>query len=120
MAMQDAIVRYSEARAGDREVQIRVGIASGEVIVRSVGSDLRRDYSAVGVTTHVAARLEQAARPGAILITAETHRMAGSTVRAVPRGRITVKGLPDGVETYELLGNPSPRVTGSQNERWMP
>jgi class 3 adenylate cyclase len=81
-----------------------VGIASGEVIVRSVGSDLRRDYSAVGLTTHVAARLEQAARPGTILITADTHRLAGPTVQAVPRGRIAIKGLPDGVETYELLG----------------
>jgi Adenylate and Guanylate cyclase catalytic domain len=68
VAMQEAIARYSEARPGDREVQIRVGIASGEVIVRSVGSDLRRDCSAVGVTTHVAARLEQGAPPGAILI----------------------------------------------------
>jgi class 3 adenylate cyclase len=104
VAMQDAIARYSVALPRGREVQIRVGIASGEVIVRSVGSDLRRDYSAVGLTTHIAARLEQAARPGAILVTADTHRMAGSTVRAIPRGRVAVKGLPDGVETYELLG----------------
>ena len=104
VAMQDAIARYSGGRPGNREVQIRVGIASGEVIVRSVGSDLRRDYSAVGLTTHVAARLEQAARPGSVLITADTHRMAGPTVRAVQRGRVAVKGLPDGVETYELLG----------------
>ena len=104
VAMQDAIARYSVALPRGREVQIRVGIASGEVIVRSVGSDLRRDYSAVGLTTHVAARLEQAARPGTILVTADTHRMAGPTVRAVPRGRVAVKGLPDGVETYELLG----------------
>jgi class 3 adenylate cyclase len=109
VAMQDAIARYSVTlpRGRDREVQIRVGIASGEVIVRSVGSDLRRDYSAVGLTTHVAARLEQAAHPGAILITADTHRLAGPTVWAVPRGRIAIKGLPDGVETYELLGRTS-------------
>jgi class 3 adenylate cyclase len=106
VAMQDAIGRYSIALPRDREraVQIRVGIASGEVIVRSVGSDLRRDFSAVGLTTHVAARLEQAARPGTILITADTHRLAGPTIRAIPRGRIAVKGMPDGVETYELLG----------------
>src|SRR5262249_12952505 len=57
LEMRDAIARYSRtAPSGDREIQIRVGIASGEVIVRSVGSDLRRDYSAVGLTTHVAAR----------------------------------------------------------------
>jgi class 3 adenylate cyclase len=103
-AMQEAIARYSVALPPGRQVQIRVGIASGEVIVRSVGSDLRRDYSAVSLTTHVAARLEQAAHPGTILVTADTHRMAGPTVRAVPRGRVPVKGLPDGVEIYELLG----------------
>src|SRR5262245_43809533 len=104
VAMQDAIARYALAQAGHRQVRIRVGIASGEVIVRSVGSDLRRDYSAVGLTTHVAARLEQAARPGTILIAADTRRLAGRPLRAVPRGRIAVKGLPDGVDTYELLG----------------
>jgi class 3 adenylate cyclase len=104
MVMQDAIARYSGALPPGRQVQIRVGIASGEVIVRSVGSDLRRDYSAVGLTTHVAARLEQAARPGTILVTADTHRRAGPTVRAVERGPVVVKGLPEAVETYELLG----------------
>src|SRR5262245_9576558 len=106
VAMQAAIARYSGELLSDREVQIRVGIASGEVIVRSVGSDLRRDYSAVGLTTHVAARLEQAARPGSILVTADTHRMAGP-IRAIPRGRVAVKGLPDGVDTYELLSRAS-------------
>jgi len=45
--------------------------------------------------------------------------MAGSTIRAVPRGRIAVKGLPDGVETYELLG-PSRGVAAAHTERWMP
>jgi class 3 adenylate cyclase len=104
VAMQDAIARYAVALPPGREVQIRVGVASGEVIVRSVGSDLRRDYSAVGLTTHVAARLEQAARPGTILVTADTYRMAGPAVRAVPRRSVAVKGLPEEVETYELLG----------------
>jgi class 3 adenylate cyclase len=106
VAMQDAITRYAVAlrRGRGLDVQIRVGLASGEVIVRSVGSDLRRDYSAVGLTTHVAARLEQAARPGTILMTAGTRHLAGETVRAMPRGRIAIKGLPEAVEIYELLG----------------
>jgi class 3 adenylate cyclase len=107
VAMQTAIARYSATLGRDREIQIRVGIASGEVILRSVGSDLRRDYSAVGLTTHVAARLEQAARPGTIFMTAATQRLVGGAVRAVPRGRTAIKGLPDGVETYELLGRVS-------------
>jgi class 3 adenylate cyclase len=118
VAMQDAIARYAMTGVQGREIQIRVGIASGEVIVRSVGSDLRRDYSAVGLTTHVAARLERAARPGTILITADTQRLAGSRFRAVPRGRIAIKGLPEGVETYELLAGMPQRAAagGSRDE----
>jgi len=103
LEMRDAIAHYSRtAPCGSSEIQIRVGIASGEVIVRSVGSDLRRDYSAVGLTTHVAARFEQAARPGTILITGDTHRFAGPGVCVHPRGRIDIKGLPDGLDAYEL------------------
>ena len=46
------------------------GLNSGEVVVRSIGSDLRMDYTAVGQTTHLAARMEQLADPGTILLTA--------------------------------------------------
>jgi class 3 adenylate cyclase len=105
-AMQDAVVQYSAAlrRARGQDVQIRVGLASGEVIVRSLDHDLRRDYTAVGLTTHLAARLEQAARPGTVLMSAATRHQAGRSVRVIPRGRMVLKGLPDGVDTYELLG----------------
>jgi len=57
-------------------IQVRVGLNSGEVVVRSVGSDLHMDYTAVGQTTHLAARMEQIAGPGSILMTAETLRLA--------------------------------------------
>ena len=52
-------------------VQMRVGLNSGEVVVRAIGNDLHMDYSAVGQTTHLAARMEQLATPGAILLTAD-------------------------------------------------
>jgi class 3 adenylate cyclase len=106
LAMRDSIGRYAAAlrRRRGRDLQVRLGLASGEVIVRSVGSDLHRDYSAVGLTTHIAARLEQAARPGTVLMTAATHARAGVSIRAVSRGRILVKGLLDPVDSYELLG----------------
>ncbi len=106
VAMQEGIVRYGRAlrRGRGLDVQIRVGLASGEVIVRSVGSDFRRDYSAVGLATHLAARLEQAACPGSILMTADTRRLAGPGVLARPQGRIAVKGLLEGVDAYALLG----------------
>jgi class 3 adenylate cyclase len=67
LRMQDAVRRYSEElrRAQGVEVQIRVGVNSGDVVVRSIGSDLRMDYTAVGQTTHLAARMEQLACPAA-------------------------------------------------------
>ena len=52
------------------DVQIRVGLNSGEVVVRSIGSDLHMDYSAVGQTTYLAAQMERLARPGATLLAA--------------------------------------------------
>src|SRR5262245_16160601 len=52
------------------ELQIRIGLHAGEVVVRTIGSDLRMDYSAVGQTTHLAARMEQLAPPGTIRMTA--------------------------------------------------
>jgi pimeloyl-ACP methyl ester carboxylesterase len=56
------------------EVQIRVGLNSGAVVVRTIGNDLHMDYSAIGQTTHLAARMEQLASPGTIRLTADTLR----------------------------------------------
>src|SRR4029453_14365334 len=74
LRMQDAVRRYSDElrRAQGVEMQIRVGLNSGAVVVRSIGSDLRMDYSAVGQTTNLAARMEQLAAPGSVRLTAET------------------------------------------------
>jgi class 3 adenylate cyclase len=55
-------------------MQIRVGLNAGEVVVRSIGNDLHRDYSAVGRTTLLAAHVEQLATPGSSLLTAATRR----------------------------------------------
>src|SRR5215472_7673127 len=76
--MQDAIGQYAQElrRQQGLDVQIRVGLNSGEVVVRSIGSNLHMEYSAVGQTTHLAARMEQLARPGTTLITADTLRLA--------------------------------------------
>ena len=85
------------------DVQLRVGLNSGEVVVRSIGSDLRMDYSAVGPTTHLAARMEQLARPGSTLITFATRRLAGGAIEAEPQGRMPIKGLREPAEVWELL-----------------
>ena len=57
----EAVRRRGAADARASRIQIRVGLNSGEVVVRSIGSDLRMDYTAVGQTTHLAARMEQLA-----------------------------------------------------------
>src|SRR5207244_8540063 len=74
LRMQDLVKRYAEEarRAHGVNVQIRVGLNSGEVVVRAIGSDLHVDYTAVGQTTHLAARMEQVASPGSILLTPAT------------------------------------------------
>src|SRR5712691_11639774 len=86
------------------EVQIRVGLNSGEVVVRAIGNDLHMDYSAIGQTTHLAARMEQLAPPGTIRLTAETLRLAEGWVQVNPLGPVPVKGLPEPVEVGELVG----------------
>ena len=103
--MQDAIGRYAEElrRGQGLDVQIRVGLNSGQVVVRSIGSDLHMDYTAVGQTTHLAARMEQLARPGTTLMTATTLRLAEGFVEVTSLGSVPVKGLKDPVEVYELV-----------------
>jgi class 3 adenylate cyclase len=85
LAMQEAIRRYSEEvrRAHGLEVQIRVGLNSGEV-VRAIGNDLHLDYSAIGQTTHLAARMEQLAPPWSVRLTADTLRLAEGLVQVTP------------------------------------
>jgi len=104
--MQARVRRYAEEvrRAHGVKAQIRVGLNSGEVVVRAIGSDLHMDYTAVGQTTHLAARMEQLADPGTVLLTATTLRLAEGYVAVKPLGPVPVKGLEGPVEVYELSG----------------
>jgi class 3 adenylate cyclase/tetratricopeptide (TPR) repeat protein len=106
LRMQDSVRRYSDElrRAQGVEVQIRVGVNSGDVVVRSIGSDLRMDYTAVGQTTHLAARMEQLAAPGSIRLTAGTGQLAEGFVEIRSLGPVPVKGLGEPVEVFELVG----------------
>jgi class 3 adenylate cyclase len=64
LEMQAAIRRYAEKvrHTHGVELQIRVGLSSGEVVVRTIRSDLRMDYTAVGQTAHLAARMDNSLR----------------------------------------------------------
>jgi len=106
LRMQEAVGRYAEdlRRSQGLTVQIRIGLNSGEVVVRSVGSDLHMDYTAVGQTTHLAARMEQLAPPGSTLLTSATLRLAEGFVHVKPLGPVPVKGLESPVEIYALAG----------------
>jgi class 3 adenylate cyclase/tetratricopeptide (TPR) repeat protein len=112
LRMQESVARYGDRpqRGGGVPVQIRVGLNSGEVVVRSVGSDLRMDYTAVGQTTHLAARMEQLAPPGTIRLTADTLRLAEGFVQGRSLGACPVKGLEDSVELFELVGAMPPKT----------
>src|SRR5438034_2598459 len=104
--MQAAMRRYAEEvrRSHGLEMQMRVGLNAGEVVVRAIGNDLHMDYSAVGQTTHLAARMEQLATPGSILLTAATLRLVEGLVRVNALGPVPVKGLAEPVEVFELVG----------------
>src|SRR5436309_11228246 len=112
LAMQEAIRSYADQirQTHQVEIQIRVGLNSGEVVVRAIGNDLHMDYSAIGQTTHLAARMEQLATPGSILLTMETLRLAEEVVQVKPLGPTSVRGLRQPLEVCELVGTGSPRT----------
>jgi class 3 adenylate cyclase/tetratricopeptide (TPR) repeat protein len=106
LRMQDAVRRHADEirRAHGIDVQIRIGLNSGGVVVRSIASDLRMDYTAVGQTTHLAARMEQLARPGAILITPDTLSLVEGLFQVNLLGPTQIKGLPLPIDVFELTG----------------
>jgi class 3 adenylate cyclase/tetratricopeptide (TPR) repeat protein len=112
LRMQERVGRYGDEmqREHGMPVQIRVGLNSGEVVVRAIGSDLHMDYSAIGQTTHLAARMEQIAKPGSILLTPGTLRLVEGYVRVRPIGPVAIKGLGAPVEVFELTGTAAGRT----------
>src|SRR5215212_6249634 len=105
LTMQEAIRTYGETVREQQglEVLARVGLNSGEVVVGAISNDLYVEYSAIGPTTHLAARMEQLAREGTVRLTAETLRLVEGLVDVTPLGRIPVKGVSAPVEAFELI-----------------
>jgi class 3 adenylate cyclase/tetratricopeptide (TPR) repeat protein len=105
LSIQKAVEEYGQevkSRYG-QDFKMRIGLNSGPVVVASIGDDLRMDYTAIGDTTNLASRMESAARPGTILVSDHTHRLARDFFDFGPLGKITVKGKEEPQETYELL-----------------
>src|SRR5262249_49944417 len=103
LGLQEALRGYADEvrRAHGLEVQARVGLNSGEVVVRAIGNDLHMDYSAIGETTHLAARMEQLALPGTIRLAPATLRLVEGLVQVRSLGPTPVKGLAEPVEVFE-------------------
>ncbi|HUO65508.1 MAG TPA: adenylate/guanylate cyclase domain-containing protein [Terriglobales bacterium] len=97
------------ARRGGEELDVRMGINTGLVVVGKIGDNLRMDYTAVSDTTHVASRLEQLAEPGNILISEATYRLVRGYARVEDLGELSVRGKSDRIRAYKVLGPGSRR-----------
>src|SRR5262245_47584492 len=106
LAMQASVQQYAAAvqRTKGVPIQMRVGLNSGEVVVRSIDSDLHIEYTAVGQTTHLAARMEQMAMSCSILIPPAVMSLVEGFVQVTPLGPVPIKGLDTPVEVFELVG----------------
>jgi class 3 adenylate cyclase/tetratricopeptide (TPR) repeat protein len=106
LRMLDNLARHGDEmqRRHGIPIQIRIGLNSGDVLVRSIGSDLDMDYSAIGQTTNLAARLEKLAKPGTALCTAATIRLVEGFFETRALGPVPIRGITEPVEVFELLG----------------
>jgi class 3 adenylate cyclase/tetratricopeptide (TPR) repeat protein len=96
---------YAEAvrRSYGVDFNVRVGINTGLAVLAAVGDEIRTEYTAMGDTTNVAARLQSAAVPGSVLISADTHNLVKQLFEFKLRGSTTVKGKSAPIETFEVL-----------------
>jgi class 3 adenylate cyclase len=98
-------LRGTSAESGPLgDVRLRMGVNTGTVVVGTIGDNLRMDYTAIGDTTNLAARLQQHAGPGAIRTSESTHRAALSYFEFKPLGKHALKGIAEPVELYDLIG----------------
>jgi class 3 adenylate cyclase/tetratricopeptide (TPR) repeat protein len=103
---------YADKLKTERGIEgfgVRVGINTGLVVVGEVGADLRVGYTAVGDTINVAARMEQNAPVGGVLITHDTYRHVRGVFDVLPQEPLTVKGKSEPVQTY-LVQRAKPRA----------
>jgi class 3 adenylate cyclase len=106
LMIQETINAYNEQLKSERDVEIRLrlGLNTGLVVVGRIGDDLRMDYTGVGDTTNVAARLQSLAEPGTILIGEATQRLVEGYIHNAAQGPVQVKGRTEAVQVYEVTG----------------
>ncbi|MGJ5031987.1 ATP-binding protein [Bradyrhizobium sp. HKCCYLS2038] len=111
LAIHDSIRQDALESAGGAGLVplVRIGLNSGEVVLRSIRSDVRLEYTAQGLVSHLAARMEQAAEPGTTLLTPATYALVQGFVRAKPRDNLPIKGLTEPLSGWQLLGTETDR-----------
>jgi adenylate cyclase len=104
--MREGITGLNERRArdGKEAISVGIGVSAGEAVAGTVGTEDRMEYTVIGDSVNLAARLESNAKPGQILISHPTYERVRDLVQARPLGRIRVKGKEEEVEVYEVLG----------------
>ena len=112
LAIRETINGYSEQLKQERgiEIRLRLGLNSGLVVVGWIGDGQRMDYTAVGDTANVAARMHARAEPGTIVITEATHRLAEGYIRSESLGEVQVTGRSAPVTAYRVTGRRPPRT----------
>ncbi|NVK42817.1 MAG: AAA family ATPase [Oceanospirillaceae bacterium] len=107
LRMQESMRRYADALRLQHGIplQVRVGIHTGEVVVRAIRTDsLHTDYDPVGQTIHIASRMEGIATPGTIVVSEATYRLTEGYLSYKALGFTSVKGVPEPLQAYEVLG----------------
>jgi hypothetical protein len=112
-ARMEALNRSLQAELGI-SLGLRIGLNTGPVVVGRIGDDLRMDYTAVGDTTNLSRRMQQAARPGAVVITEATHAATRGLFETVELGELVVKGPRTGTG---VRSGPRPRPSRAPGAR---
>ncbi len=105
LSIQKALEEYGEGLRDDHGIgfKMRIGLNSGNVVVGSIGDDLRMDYTAIGDTTNLAARMESIAAPGQSMVSANTYTLTRDFFEFESLGKVEVKGKEELQEAFELI-----------------
>ena len=112
LRMQEEMRRYSSRlrEAGDLPIEARVGVNTGEVVVRTITTGAKTEYTPIGHTANLASRMQALAPTGSIAISENTYKLAGGYFQVRPLGPVEAKGISEPVKIYEVLG-PGPLKT---------